>query len=155
MDCSEIVPNRHFITVLNKCVLIKIFELLLFLAIETRVAAVKSFHAIGPATTNPRFCIDDNRQRLTTGQQTVSADALAPLKPAHRVPADTTVLFGWCSSQPVAGSWILISVQLEASADCLWSTPILVRTSEFEAAFKILWTRSVCTAVMLDRTELQ
>ena len=50
MDCSEIVPNLHFITVLNKWVLITIFELLLFLAIETRVAAGKSFHAIGPAT---------------------------------------------------------------------------------------------------------
>ena len=66
MDCSEIVPNRHFITVLNKCVFISIFELLLFLAIETRVAAGKLFHAVGPATANPRFCIDDNRQRLTT-----------------------------------------------------------------------------------------
>ena len=56
MDCSEIVPNRHFIIVLNKWVLITIFELLLFLAIETRVgvAAGKSFHAIGPATANPR-----------------------------------------------------------------------------------------------------
>ena len=71
MDCSEIVPN--FITVLNKKVLITIFELLLFLAIETRVAAGKSFHAIGPATANPRFCIDDNRQRLTT-RQSWSAD---------------------------------------------------------------------------------
>ena len=42
MDCSENVPNRHFITVLNKRVLITVFELLLFLAIETCVAAGKS-----------------------------------------------------------------------------------------------------------------
>ena len=41
MDCSEIVPNRHFVTVLNKHVLISFLELLLFLAIETRVAAGK------------------------------------------------------------------------------------------------------------------
>ena len=34
------------------------FELLLFLAIETRVAAGKSFHTIGPATAHPHFCID-------------------------------------------------------------------------------------------------
>ena len=137
MNCSEIVPNHHFITALNKYVLITIFELLLFLAIETRVAAGKSFHAIGPATANPRFCIDDNRQRLTTRQSwsvdRKSRDAPAPLKPADRVPADTTVLFGWCSLQPVAGPCILFAVHLEASADCLWSTPILVRTSEFEA----------------------
>ena len=50
VDCSKTVPNRHFIAKLNKCVLINVLQLFLFLAIETRTATGKSFHANGPAT---------------------------------------------------------------------------------------------------------
>ena len=48
----ETLPNCHFITRLNKYVLISIFERLLFLANETCITTGKSFHTTGSAMVN-------------------------------------------------------------------------------------------------------
>ena len=93
-------------------------------------------------------------------QQIASVDASVPPKPAHRVLEDTEVLSDVNSLQPAAGSWTWFVALLGASADCLsinvdTGANFGIRSTRRAAAFKILWTRSVCTAEIPDRAELQ
>ena len=74
--CSESVPNNSYLLSLsNRYVLISCFEMLLFAAIWTRVAAGRLFHAIGPRSWESaplhgwRPAARDNEAVLISGSQ--------------------------------------------------------------------------------------
>ena len=163
VDCSKTVPNCHFIAELNKWVLISVLELLLFLAMESRAATGKLFHANGPATAKPRLCIDDSRQRLTT-RQNWSADRKCR-RTRRPGTAETSTQSSWkyrgalwCIHFPTSCR-ILNLIRCTAGSQCRLSlinadtgANFGIRSTRRAAEFKIFWSRSVCTAVMPDRT---
>ena len=110
-----------------------------------------------PASTSMIIGSDWRQDRI--GRRIASVDAPVPPKPAHRVPEDTEVLSDVNSLQPAA---ILNLIRCTAGSQCRLSLISVdtganfgIRSTRRAAAFKILWTRSLCTAVIPDRTELQ
>ena len=164
MGCFESVLNHsYFLSLSNRNVLISCFEMLLFAAIWTRVAAGKLFQAIGPAAENPRFCMDDDWHRGTM-RQYWSAD--------RKFRRPTTVEAGTQSSCRYEGAlwWmhfekrsrILNLILCVAGSQCRWTrinaatgANFGIRSRRRAAAFRIRWTWSVWTMVMPDNTELQ